>query len=121
MTFILLTQPHHHQGGKAGPRDNVRTNHTRGTTVPKIQRDSRARYALDTSQYFGGLSFGSALGAALRWPHLMLWKVFALRCMLDVVELLCVDAVVLVGLWLGIGRIVIRITRVFAFPCRGRA
>jgi hypothetical protein len=32
------------------------------------------------------------------------------------VELICMDVAVLVGLWLGVGRIVSRITRVFALP-----
>jgi len=44
------------------------------------------------------------------------WKVFAPRYMLGAVELICVDVAVLVGLWLGVGRIVSRITRVFALP-----
>ncbi|KAH9995319.1 hypothetical protein BJV77DRAFT_1059736 [Russula vinacea] len=74
------------------------------------------RAALGTSQYFGGLLLGSALSAALLRRHLMVWKVFAPRYMLGAVELLCVDFVVLVGLWLGVGRIVSRITRVFELP-----
>jgi phosphatidylinositol glycan class O len=74
------------------------------------------RAALGTSQYFGGLLLGSALSAALLRRHLMVWKVFAPRYMLGAVELLCVDVVVLVGLWLGVGRIVKRITRVFELP-----
>ena len=39
----------------------------------------------------------------------MVWKVFAPQYMLGVVELLCVDVLVTVGLWLGVGRIVSRI------------
>ena len=74
------------------------------------------RAALGTSLYFGGLLLGSAFSAALLRRHLMVWKVFAPRYMLGAIELLCVDVVVLVGLWLGVGRIVGRITRVFAFP-----
>jgi GPI ethanolamine phosphate transferase 3 subunit O len=74
------------------------------------------RAALGISQYFGALLLGSALSAAVLRRHLMVWKVFAPRYMLGAVELLCVDVAVLVGLWLGVGRIVSRITRVFALP-----
>jgi len=74
------------------------------------------RAALGISQYFGALLLGSALSAAVLRRHLMVWKVFAPRYMLGAVELLCVDIAVLVGLWLGVGRIVSRITRVFALP-----
>jgi GPI ethanolamine phosphate transferase 3 subunit O len=44
----------------------------------------------------------------------MVWKVFAPRYMLGAIELICVDVAVLVGLWLGVGRIISRIARVFA-------
>ncbi|KAI0298191.1 hypothetical protein BC826DRAFT_1103125 [Russula brevipes] len=74
------------------------------------------RGALGTSQYFGALLLGSALSAAWLRRHLMVWKVFAPRYMLGAVELLCVDVAMLVGLWLGVGRIVGRITRMFALP-----
>jgi GPI ethanolamine phosphate transferase 3 subunit O len=74
------------------------------------------RAALGISQYFAALLLGSALSAALLRRHLMVWKVFAPRYMLAAVELICVDVAVLVGLWLGVGRIVSRITRVFALP-----
>jgi phosphatidylinositol glycan class O len=74
------------------------------------------RAALGTSLYFGALLLGSALSAAWLRRHLMVWKVFAPRYMLGAVELLCVDVAVLVGLWLGVGRIVGRITRMFALP-----
>jgi hypothetical protein len=36
--------------------------------------------------------------------------------MLGAVELICADVAVLVGLWLGVGRIFSRVTRVFALP-----
>jgi len=72
------------------------------------------RAALGMSLYFGALLLGSALSAAWLRRHLMVWKVFAPRYMLGAVELLCVDFAVLGGLWLGVGRIVTRITRMFA-------
>ena len=50
------------------------------------------------SQYFGGLLLGSAVSAALLRRHLMIWKMFVSRCMLDVIELLCMDDAALVGL-----------------------
>ena len=74
------------------------------------------RAALGISQYFAALLLGSALSAALLRRHLMVWKVFAPRYMLGAVELICVDVAALVGLWLGVGRIVGRITRLFALP-----
>jgi phosphatidylinositol glycan class O len=77
---------------------------------------SAVRAALGISQYFAAWLLGSALSAAVLRRHLMVWKVFAPSFMLGAVELICVDAAVLVGLWLGVGRIVSRITRVFALP-----
>ena len=74
------------------------------------------RAVLGTSLYFGALLLGSALSAAYLRRHLMVWKVSALRYMLGAVELLCIDLVVLGGLWLGVGRVVTRITRMFALP-----
>jgi len=38
--------------------------------------------------------------------------------MFGAVELLCVDVVMFVGLWLGVGQIVSRITRMFVLPER---
>ena len=46
----------------------------------------------------------------------MVWKAFAPGYMLGTIEFLYVDIAVLVGLWLGVGRIVSRITRVYALP-----
>ena len=56
---------------------------------------------------------GIMLSTAFLLRHLIVWKVFAPRNTLGVVELLCVDVLVTVGLWLGVGRIVSRIIRVF--------
>ena len=94
-------------------------------SAPKSQARVAAlaamRAALGTSQYFGVLLLGSALSAAWLRRHLMVWKVFAPRYMLGAIELLCVDLAVLVGLWLGVGRIVSRITRMFSLPVPGPA
>jgi len=72
--------------------------------------------ALGMSLYFGALLLGSALSAAWLRRHLIVWKVFTPQYMLGAVELLCVDFAVLGGLWLGVGPIVTRITRMFALP-----
>ena len=49
------------------------------------------------------------LSAAFLLRYLIVWKVFAPRYMLGMVERLCMDVVVAVGLWLGAGLIVSRI------------
>ena len=60
----------------------------------------------------------SAARSNAAWPHrhLMVLKVFAPRYMLVAVGLLYVDFAMSGGLWLGVGRIVTRITRMFALP-----
>ena len=45
---------------------------------------------------------------------MMVGKVFAPRCMLGAVELLCVELIA--GSWFDVGQILSRITGVFAFP-----
>jgi len=74
------------------------------------------RAALGTSLYFGALLLGSALSAAWLRRHLMVWKVFAPRYMLGAVLLLLVDVAVLCGLWIGVARVVSRVSRTFALP-----
>ena len=89
------------------------------TSQARVAVLSAVRAALGLSQYFGALLLGSALSAAWLRRHLMVWKVFAPRYMLGAVELLCVDIAVLAGLWLGVGRVVTRINRMFALPAPG--
>ena len=89
------------------------------TSQARVAVLAAVRAALGLSQYFGALLLGSALSAAWLRRHLMVWKVFAPRYMLGAVELLCVDIAVLTGLWLGVGRVVTRITRMFALPAPG--
>jgi hypothetical protein len=50
------------------------------------------------------------------WAVLETSQVFAPRYMFGTVELLCIDVAMFVGLWLGIGQIVSRITRMFVLP-----
>jgi phosphatidylinositol glycan class O len=86
------------------------------TSQARVAVLAAVRAALGMSLYFGTLLLGSALSGAWLRRHLMVWKVFAPRYMFGAVQLLCVDIAVLGGLWLGVGRIVARITRMFALP-----
>src|SRR5260221_13279304 len=86
------------------------------TSQARVAILAAVRAALGMSLYFGVLLLGSALSAAWLRCHLMVWKVFAPQYMLGAVELLCVDIALLGGLWLGVGRIITRITRMFARP-----
>ena len=94
--------------------------HAQGTVVVASQARiavlAAVRAALGTSLYFGALLLGSALSAAWLRRHLMVWKVFAPRYILGAVLLLLVDAAVLCGLWIGVARIVGRVSHMFALP-----
>ena len=50
------------------------------------------------------------------WAVLETSQVFAPRYMFGAVELLCVDVAMFAGLWLGVDRIVSRITHTFTLP-----
>ncbi|KAI9513378.1 hypothetical protein F5148DRAFT_1155355 [Russula earlei] len=84
------------------------------------RRSARAPGALDPAQapvavlaaVRAAIGTSLALGAAWLRRHLMVWKVFAPRYMLGALELLLVDAAVLVGVGLGVGRSVSRISRI---------
>ena len=86
------------------------------TSQGRVAVLAAVRAVLGTSQYFGALLLGSALSAAWLRRHLMVWKVFAPRYMFGAVELLCVDVAMFAGLWLGVDRIVSRITHTFTLP-----
>ena len=111
------TSPPHRKGRQSAPLSS-------SSDAPPLENKSQARVAtlaavraaLGISQYFAALLLGSAVSAAVLRRHLMVWKVFAPRYMLGAVELICVDVAVLVGLLVGVARIVSRITRVFALP-----
>jgi GPI ethanolamine phosphate transferase 3 subunit O len=98
------------------PASSQETQQQATTSQARVAVLAAVRAALGLSQYFGALLLGSALSAAWLRRHLMVWKVFAPRYMLGAVELLCVDIAVLAGLWLGVGRVVTRINRMFALP-----
>lgn len=69
--------------------------------------------ALGAMVYFGMLLLGTAMSAAILRRHLMVWKVFAPRFMTALVHLAVVDLGVLVGVGLGLTRIVSKIGVVF--------
>jgi phosphatidylinositol glycan class O len=113
-----------HRGGiqsDAADSDAAPPTATTTKSQARVATLAAVRAALGISQYFAALLLGSALSAAVLRRHLMVWKVFAPRYMLGAVELICVDVAVLVGLWLGVGRIVSRITRVFTLPAAAAA
>ncbi|PFH53640.1 hypothetical protein AMATHDRAFT_1276 [Amanita thiersii Skay4041] len=69
--------------------------------------------SLGVMMYYGMLLIGAAMSAAILRRHLMVWKVFAPRFMTAAVQLLVVDASVLVGASVGVGRVVEKIGLVF--------
>ena len=69
--------------------------------------------ALGIMIYYSVLLLGTAVSAAILRRHLMVWKVFAPRFMAAVLELLTVDVAVLLGLLVGVERIVGRVVGLF--------
>ncbi|KAJ7453679.1 hypothetical protein B0H11DRAFT_1820360 [Mycena galericulata] len=63
--------------------------------------------------YYASLLLGTAVSAAILRRHLMVWKVFAPRFMVAVVELAVVDIGVLIGFGAGVQRVGGRVTRMF--------
>ncbi|KAH9913817.1 uncharacterized protein BXZ73DRAFT_55334 [Epithele typhae] len=72
------------------------------------------RAGLAMMLYHAGLLLGAAACATWLRRHLMVWKIFAPRCMLAVIMLLAVDVAVLFGVGVGAGRVVERVSRMFA-------
>ncbi|TFK62265.1 hypothetical protein BDN72DRAFT_804336 [Pluteus cervinus] len=70
--------------------------------------------ALGMMIYYASLLFGTALSAAILRRHLMVWKVFAPRFMAGALELIFVDAAVLLGVGLGVDRIARRVGAMFS-------
>ena len=64
--------------------------------------------------YYACLLLGSATSAAVLRRHLMVWKVFAPRFMAAVAELLAVDMAVVLGLGIGVERIVGKVEGLFS-------
>ncbi|KAH7926000.1 hypothetical protein BV22DRAFT_1063942 [Leucogyrophana mollusca] len=71
------------------------------------------RAGLGMMIYFGTLLLGTAGCAAALRRHLMVWKIFAPRYMFASVSLGVVDMGVVLGVWVGVGRVKERVERVF--------
>jgi GPI ethanolamine phosphate transferase 3 subunit O len=80
---------------------------------PTNVRGTATRAALAFTLYYACLLLGTATSAAVLRRHLMVWKVFAPRFMSAVAELLIVDLAVVVGVWIGVERVVARIEALF--------
>ncbi|KAG2085703.1 uncharacterized protein F5147DRAFT_729938 [Suillus discolor] len=68
--------------------------------LPSHPRPNVLRVALAMSLYFAVLAFGAGLRR-----HLMVWVIFAPRCLVVVFGLLVVDLGVLVDVGVGVGRV----------------
>jgi len=76
-------------------------------------RGQSIRAALGVSLYHATLLFGSALSAGMLRRHLMVWKIFAPRFMAAVVGMVVVDLAVLLGITIGVGRVLDRVGTMF--------
>ena len=74
---------------------------------------SSLRAALGMSFYFSILLLSSAASSAWLRRHLMVWKVFAPRFMAAGLTLLAVDLGIMLGVALGVGRVILKIERTF--------
>ncbi|KAJ7062944.1 hypothetical protein C8F01DRAFT_1135815 [Mycena amicta] len=83
-------------------------------TRPDTQIQSESVVAsLAVMIYYSALLLGAAVSAAILRRHLMVWKVFAPRLLLAVVQLVAVDLGVLVGFGVGVQRAGGRVARMF--------
>ncbi|KAF5319182.1 hypothetical protein D9619_008763 [Psilocybe cf. subviscida] len=71
------------------------------------------RAALGVMVYYSALLLGAAVSAAVLRRHLMVWKVFAPRFMLAALNVLVVDAAVLIGVGVGVERITAKVVKIF--------
>ncbi|KAF8879596.1 hypothetical protein BD779DRAFT_1551439 [Infundibulicybe gibba] len=69
--------------------------------------------ALGAMAYFAALLVGTAVSAAVLRRHLMVWKVFAPRFMAGALHLLAADLAVLLGVGVGLERILYRVRNLF--------
>jgi phosphatidylinositol glycan class O len=83
------------------------------TSAIPAARQNAVRAGLGIMAYYSVLLTGSALGAALLRRHLMVWKVFAPRYMAGAAEMLVVDLAVLVGMWVGVRRLMEKVGGLF--------
>ncbi|KAG8933927.1 mannose-ethanolamine phosphotransferase gpi13 [Tulasnella sp. 417] len=71
------------------------------------------KLTLGTTLYHSTLTFGTAFGAAALRRHLMVWKVFAPRFMLGGASLLIVDVALVLGVGVGVSRVVWKVEKTF--------
>jgi phosphatidylinositol glycan class O len=78
----------------------------------QIKRESTLS-SLGVMMYYTALLLGTCVSAAILRRHLMVWKVFAPRFIAAVLELLAVDVAVVLGVGMGVERVVGRISMMF--------
>jgi len=64
------------------------------------------KISLGVALYHGTLTLGTAISAAILRRHLMVWKVFAPRFMLGGLSLLVVDLALILGMAVGVTKVV---------------
>ncbi|TFK20169.1 hypothetical protein FA15DRAFT_138908 [Coprinopsis marcescibilis] len=69
--------------------------------------------AISMMTYYGTLLLGTSIGAAVLRRHLMVWKIFAPRFMAGALGVLAVDLGVLLGVAVGVNRILWYVQKVF--------
>ncbi|KAF8803969.1 phosphoethanolamine N-methyltransferase [Phlegmacium glaucopus] len=75
----------------------------------QIKRESTLA-SLGMMVYYTALLLGTSVSAAILRRHLMVWKVFAPRFMVAVLELLTVDVAVVLGVGVGVQRVAERVS-----------
>ncbi|KAJ7089362.1 hypothetical protein B0H15DRAFT_908228 [Mycena belliarum] len=88
------------------------TPQARRKTDTQVQGESVVA-GLGVMAYYAVLLLGTAVSAAILRRHLMVWKVFAPRFMAAVVELVVIDAAVLLGFGVGVQRVGDRVSHMF--------
>ena len=83
------------------------------TTAIQVKRESMLA-SLSMMMYYTALLLGTSVSAVILRRHLMVWKVFAPRFMAAVLELLVVDVAVVLGVGVGVERVVGRISTMFS-------
>ncbi|KAI0072712.1 hypothetical protein K474DRAFT_1686509 [Panus rudis PR-1116 ss-1] len=80
---------------------------------PRSALRNTLRASIGLSTYFATLLLGSAMSSAWLRRHLMVWKVFAPRFMLAASTVVVVDLALLIGVSVGVGRVVWGLKRLF--------
>ena len=78
----------------------------------QIKRESTLS-SLGVMIYYTALLLGTCVSAAILRRHLMVWKIFAPRFLAAVLELLAVDVAVVLGVGVGVERVVGKISKMF--------